>query len=150
MATLAKVIRDEGMHVSSFSDSLEAQELTARDLPALAILEHDPPGIDGMSICRAIRAHESDHKYQLPVVMVSAQEGQVTGTAAGVTGLAGQTVQRRLCPDQDPRMGIPHHVPMDARGHARRGGSLGIARASSIASRVSPPRCSMRQSLSSA
>jgi PleD family two-component response regulator len=73
-AALAQVVRDEGMRVSSFSDAQEAQNLIAKDRPGLAILEHDPPGIDGMSTCRAIRAHEIDHKYQVPVVMVASQE----------------------------------------------------------------------------
>jgi phosphoribosyl 1,2-cyclic phosphodiesterase/FixJ family two-component response regulator len=84
-AALSEAIRDEGMRVSSFSDAQEAQGLIAKDRPALAILEHDPPGIDGMSTCRAIRADESNHKYQVPVIMVAAQEDQAAAAAAGVT-----------------------------------------------------------------
>src|SRR5260370_39044191 len=52
---------------------------------SLAILEHDPPRIDGMEVCRAIRQQETDREHQLPVVMVAAQEDQTAGAVAGVT-----------------------------------------------------------------
>jgi phosphoribosyl 1,2-cyclic phosphodiesterase/CheY-like chemotaxis protein len=84
-AAVAEAIRAEGMRADFFSDAEEAQNLIAQDRPSLAILEHDPPRIDGMTTCRAIRAHESDHKYRLPVVMVAAQDDQAAGAAAGVT-----------------------------------------------------------------
>jgi CheY-like chemotaxis protein len=48
----------------------------------VAILEHDPPYIDGMKMCHVIREQENDHRHQLPVIMVAAQESQ---DAAGVT-----------------------------------------------------------------
>jgi phosphoribosyl 1,2-cyclic phosphodiesterase/CheY-like chemotaxis protein len=83
VATLAEAIRAEGMRAAFFSDAAEAQKLIAQDRPSLAILEHDPPRIDGMATCGAIRA--SDHTYLLPVVMVAAQDDQATGAAAGVT-----------------------------------------------------------------
>jgi phosphoribosyl 1,2-cyclic phosphodiesterase/CheY-like chemotaxis protein len=82
-AALADAIRAEGMRANFFSDAAEAQELIAQDRHSLAILEHDPPRIDGMATCRAIRA--SDHTYGLPVVMVAAQDDQAAGAAAGVT-----------------------------------------------------------------
>jgi phosphoribosyl 1,2-cyclic phosphodiesterase/CheY-like chemotaxis protein len=83
VAALAEAVRAEGMRASFFIDAAEAQELIAQDRPSLAILEHDPPRLDGMATCRAIRA--SDHTYQLPVVMVAAQDDQAAGAAAGVT-----------------------------------------------------------------
>src|SRR5205814_3068461 len=46
--------------------------------------EHDPPRIDGMEACRAIREQENDQE-QLPVVMIAAQEDQAPGAAAGIT-----------------------------------------------------------------
>ena len=73
------------MRATFFSDAQEAQDLIAKDRPSLALLEHDPPRMDGMATCREVRAHESDHKYRLPVVMVAAQDDQATGAAAGVT-----------------------------------------------------------------
>jgi DNA-binding response OmpR family regulator/ribonuclease BN (tRNA processing enzyme) len=83
-AALSKTIRAEGIHAKFFSNMDEARTLIAKDRPSLVILEHDPPRIDGMGTCRAIRQQENDHE-QLPVVMVAAQEDQMAGAAAGVT-----------------------------------------------------------------
>jgi len=84
-AALSEVIRAEGIHVEFFSDLDEARKLVAKDRPLLAILEHDPPRIDGMETCRAIRQQDNDYEHQLPVVMVASQEDQASGAAAGVT-----------------------------------------------------------------
>jgi DNA-binding response OmpR family regulator len=84
-AAFSKVIRAEGIHVECFSDLGEARKLIAKDRPSLAILEHDPPRIDGMETCRAIREQDNDHEHQLPVVMIASQEDQASGAAAGVT-----------------------------------------------------------------
>jgi CheY-like chemotaxis protein len=84
-AALAEAVRAEGMQASFFSDAGEAQDLIAEGRPSLALIEHDPPRIDGLATCRAIRADESDRKYRLPVVMVAARDDQAAGAAAGVT-----------------------------------------------------------------
>ena len=84
-AAFSEVIRAEGIDVEFFSDMDEARKLIAKDRPSLAILEHDPPRIDGMETCRAIRQQDNDHEHQLPVVMVASQEDQASGAAAGVT-----------------------------------------------------------------
>ena len=84
-AAFSKVIRTDGIHVEFFSDLDEARKLIAKDRPSLAILEHDPPRIDGMETCRAIRQQDNDHEHQLPVVMIASQEDQASGAAAGVT-----------------------------------------------------------------
>jgi phosphoribosyl 1,2-cyclic phosphodiesterase/CheY-like chemotaxis protein len=84
-ASLSKIIRAEGIRAKFFSNMDEARMLIAKDRPSLAILEHDPPRIDGMEMCHAIRQKENDREHQLPVVMVAAQENQVRGAEAGVT-----------------------------------------------------------------
>ena len=84
-ATLSEIIRAEGIHTKFFSNIDEAGTLIAKDRPSLAIVEHDPPRIDGMEIRHAIREHENDREHQLPVLMVATQEKQTAGAAAGVT-----------------------------------------------------------------
>jgi phosphoribosyl 1,2-cyclic phosphodiesterase/CheY-like chemotaxis protein len=84
-ATLSEAVRAEGIHANLFLDAEEARKLIAKDRPSLAIVEHDPPRIDGMETCRAIREHENDREHRVPVVMVAAQEDQATGAAVGVT-----------------------------------------------------------------
>jgi phosphoribosyl 1,2-cyclic phosphodiesterase/CheY-like chemotaxis protein len=83
--TLAETIRAEGIHTTFVSSMEKARTLIAKDRPSIAILEHDPPYIDGLEMCRAIREQENDHQHQLPVVMVAAQESHAPCAAAGVT-----------------------------------------------------------------
>ncbi len=84
-AALSETVRAEGIHAKFFSDMDEARALMAKDRPSLAIFEHDPPRINGMEMCRAIRQQENDREHQLPVVMVAAQEDLDIGAAADVT-----------------------------------------------------------------
>jgi CheY-like chemotaxis protein len=83
--TLAETIRAEGIHTTFVSSMEKARTLIAKDRPSIAILEHDPPYIDGLEMCRVIREQENDHQHQLPVVMVAAQESHAPCAAAGVT-----------------------------------------------------------------
>jgi CheY-like chemotaxis protein len=84
-AVLSEAIQAEGIHTTLFSGIDEARTLIAKDRPSLAILEHDPPRIDGMDRCRAIRRYGNDDEHRLPVVMVAGQEDPDSGAAAGVT-----------------------------------------------------------------
>jgi phosphoribosyl 1,2-cyclic phosphodiesterase/CheY-like chemotaxis protein len=82
---LSEAVRAEGIRAKFFSDMDEARMLIAKDRPSLAICEHDPPRINGMEVCRAIRQRENDPDHQLPVLMVASQEDADSGAAAGVT-----------------------------------------------------------------
>ena len=84
-AALSEAIRAEGIYATLFSDIDEVKELIAKDRPSLAILEHDPPRIDGMDTCRAIRRQENNGEHRLPVVMIAGLEDSDSGVAAGVT-----------------------------------------------------------------
>jgi len=81
-ATLSEAIQAEGIGVRFLSDIDEAQTLFLKDRPSLVILQHDPPGSNGLKACRAIRQTAGD---QPPVVMIAAQEDPAGGAAAGVT-----------------------------------------------------------------
>ena len=56
----------------------------ARGRPSLVIVEHDPPRIDGIELCREIRRQEDEDGHRLPVVVV-AQHEQQDSAGAGVT-----------------------------------------------------------------
>jgi CheY-like chemotaxis protein len=84
-AALSADIRAEGIRARCISDPDEARRLIADDRPSMAILEHDPPRIEGIEVCRAIRQQEDDVEDKLPVVMVAADEDQALGAAAGVS-----------------------------------------------------------------
>ena len=84
-AALSEAVRAEGICARFVSNIDEARTLIANDRPSLAILEHDPPRINGMDMCRAIRRQPNDDEHRLPVVIVAGQEDQESGAAAGVT-----------------------------------------------------------------
>jgi CheY-like chemotaxis protein len=84
-ATLAQAIGAEHLRANFFADADEARKLFAKGRPSLVLLEHDPPRIDGLTTCRALRALETDRADQLPVVMIAAREDLPAGGAAGVT-----------------------------------------------------------------
>ena len=82
------------MHVRSEREALLAVEIIlpniadlpdaiTKDGPSLAILEHDPPRLDGIRLCRAIRRQAPEHR--LAVLMVAREDNQDAGTAADVS-----------------------------------------------------------------
>jgi DNA-binding response OmpR family regulator len=84
-AALFEAIQAEGIHAKLCSDPDEARKFIAEDRPSLAILEHDPPRIDGMETCRAIRQQDNDPEHSLPVLIVASELDQARGVSAGVT-----------------------------------------------------------------
>lgn len=65
-------------------EHIDARALSvARAAPALAIIEHDPPRIDGILMCSALRRHAPEHR--LPVLLVAEHEVADAGVAAGVS-----------------------------------------------------------------
>jgi len=75
----------EGICAKSFSSLHTMRALMAQERPWLAILEHDPPRVDGMDMCQSIRSLAEDDDRRLPILMVVEQEDQCAGDAAGVT-----------------------------------------------------------------
>jgi ribonuclease BN (tRNA processing enzyme)/CheY-like chemotaxis protein len=84
-AALLQAVQAEGIHAKFCSDADAARKLIAEDRPSLAILEHDPPSIDGLETCRAIRQQDKDPEHSMPVVIVASEQDQARGISAGVT-----------------------------------------------------------------
>ena len=82
MASLVSMgLRYEDYEVLSASDGLEGLRLFETDNPDLVILDWLLPGLDGISLCRMIRA-QSD----VPIIMITAKEAvrdRVTGLETG-------------------------------------------------------------------
>ncbi len=83
-AALSEAVGAEDIRAEFFSGSDEACRLMAGGRPSLVIVEHDPPRIDGIELCRAIRRQEDDDGHRLPVVVVAERE-QRDSAGAGVT-----------------------------------------------------------------
>jgi len=84
-AVLDEALCAEGICAKSFSSLHTMRALMAQERPWLAILEHDPPRVDGMDMCQSIRSLAEDDDRRLPILMVVEQEDQCAGDAAGVT-----------------------------------------------------------------
>jgi phosphoribosyl 1,2-cyclic phosphodiesterase/CheY-like chemotaxis protein len=84
-AVLGEAVRAEGIAVTSFSSIDEARTFLVKDCPALAIIEHDPPRIDGMEMCRVMLAQANHESHRPPVIMISRQEHQDAWATAEAT-----------------------------------------------------------------
>ncbi|MBN1430606.1 MAG: response regulator transcription factor [Anaerolineae bacterium] len=68
--TLAYNLRQEGYDVLTAGDGRKALEIIRRDKPDLIVLDVMLPGMDGLSVCRAVRDNvETAH---IPVIMLTA------------------------------------------------------------------------------
>jgi phosphoribosyl 1,2-cyclic phosphodiesterase/CheY-like chemotaxis protein len=73
-------LQAESIRVRPLDNIHEAVISVAQEYPALAIIEHDPPGTDGIAICRSLRRQVPEHR--LPVLLVAEREDiNVNGTA---------------------------------------------------------------------
>ncbi len=68
---LALHLARDGYQVSRVADGLEAYEVAANQLPDLILLDLMLPGMDGLEVCRRLRADEETRS--IPIVMVSAR-----------------------------------------------------------------------------
>jgi CheY-like chemotaxis protein len=66
------------------SDGNQALELAQRHRPQIVLLDVDIPGIDGIEVCRALRA--SDATSDATVVMLTAAHGDEIEARAGAAG----------------------------------------------------------------
>lgn len=67
---IAAALAKEGYLVESFSDGMRAWEAFARRLPDLAVLDIGVPRIDGLEICRRVRALSDT----IPIIFVTSRE----------------------------------------------------------------------------
>jgi DNA-binding response OmpR family regulator len=84
--TVAEVVlaylRREGLDAAHAADGLQALELAARVPPDLVVLDLMLPGIDGLEVCRRLRAERPD----LPVIMLTArgeEDDRIAGLEVG-------------------------------------------------------------------
>jgi DNA-binding response OmpR family regulator len=72
MESLAYSLRREGYEVSVSPNGLEALEVFDRIKPDLVVLDIMLPGIDGLEVCRRLRAHST-----VPIIMLTARSDEV-------------------------------------------------------------------------
>lgn len=84
-AMIAAAVEAEGVPLRKFSDSSQVAEFLQNQRTSLVVLDHDPPRVDGLVACRAIRQRASADNQSMPVIMLAAREDAAGGEAAGVT-----------------------------------------------------------------
>ena len=116
---LGIVLRNEGLDVVHCADGPSALEAFHQLRPDLVLLDVMLPGMDGIEVCRRIRAESG-----IPIVMLSAR----TDTVDVVVGLeSGARVRARLRRGEEPepeRLMIGD-LTIDVAGHSvKRGGEV--------------------------
>ncbi len=84
-AMIAAAVEAEGIPLRKFSDPSQIAAFLENQRTSLVVLDHDPPRVDGLSICKAIRQGTSADNESLPVIMLAAREDVAGGQAAGVS-----------------------------------------------------------------
>src|SRR5215472_4575771 len=82
---LAGIVNAEGIEVKRQVDEASIMQAARLERPTLIVLEHNPPTIDGLRICRHLRDSGDHHLEQVPIAIVAAQEDTAAGAAAGLT-----------------------------------------------------------------
>src|SRR3989440_11901441 len=75
---VVRYLKRDGFKTIEAASGDEAQRLLERELPALVVLDVMLPGIDGLELCRSIRA-----RSDLPIVMLTAR-GEETDRIVGL------------------------------------------------------------------
>jgi len=78
-AVLSEAISLEGLLCQVVQDTSDLLRRVTADNPAVVLIEHRPPSIDGMETAKTLRAGEDPDKVKVPVVLVSSREQQVKG-----------------------------------------------------------------------
>lgn len=81
---IATALGEEGFPVDVVEDGARAWRYLASHRPSMAIVDIALPGMDGLTLCRELRARETDD--HLPVIMVSAMTSPSVVKAARDAG----------------------------------------------------------------
>lgn len=131
---LTRVLENWGHEVTTTKDGAEAlQALQAEDAPRLVILDWMMPGMDGVDVCRRVRARETfQPPYIILLTALGDTESVVTGLEAGADDYVGKPydpdelharleVGRRLVELNDELLEAQHALEILARTDALTG-----------------------------
>ena len=63
--------RKKGVRILTATDGESAVPLARQEHPTLILLDMDLPGIDGLAVCRMLRAESDQHLRDIPILMLS-------------------------------------------------------------------------------
>src|SRR6267142_1065699 len=88
MAVLLDTLEPEGFRVLSASNGEAALAIARAEYPDVIVLDWMMPGLDGLQVCRALRADPDPRLAEVPVVLITGRSDAAdtaTGFDAGVT-----------------------------------------------------------------
>jgi CheY-like chemotaxis protein len=88
MAVLLDTLEPEGFRVFSANDGEAALAIARAEHPDVIVLDWMMPGLDGLQVCRALRADSDPRLAEVPVVLITGRSDAAdtaTGFDAGVT-----------------------------------------------------------------
>jgi len=88
MAVLLDTLEPEGFRVFSANDGEAALAIARAEYPDVIVLDWMMPGLDGLQVCRALRADADPRLAEVPVVLITGRSDAAdtaTGFDAGVT-----------------------------------------------------------------
>jgi len=88
MAVLLDTLEPEGFRVLSASNGEAALAIARAEYPDVIVLDWMMPGLDGLQVCRALRADSDPRLADVPVVLITGRSDAAdtaTGFDAGVT-----------------------------------------------------------------
>jgi two-component system chemotaxis response regulator CheY len=93
----AKVfLKPLGVEVKEAEDGAQALEIVRKSPPAVAVVDVNMPGMDGLAFTREVRSDEREEIARLPVVLLSGEttaELRERGRAAGATDFLGKPLK---------------------------------------------------------
>jgi phosphoribosyl 1,2-cyclic phosphodiesterase/DNA-binding response OmpR family regulator len=83
--SITETIHTEALRVLVASDGAAVLRMVNAEHPALVLVEHAPPTMDGLAVCHAIRGAGTAYAREVPIILTACQEEEAAGAAAGVT-----------------------------------------------------------------
>jgi two-component system alkaline phosphatase synthesis response regulator PhoP len=97
---LEAALRAEGVRVLTATSGTAALTRAHQEHPSLILLDMHLPGLDGLAVCRALRAAPDPHLCEVPIVMLTGvrlHEGDLAEAfAAGATDYLTKPVKPTL------------------------------------------------------
>jgi CheY-like chemotaxis protein len=88
MSVIVETLEPEGYRVLTAHDGTSALDLARKEQPDIVVLDWMMPGLDGLSVCRALRQDDNARLARVPVVLITGRadaKDTATGFSAGVT-----------------------------------------------------------------
>jgi CheY-like chemotaxis protein len=82
---LTEAAEAEGVETTRVKDAATVLAMAKAAPPTLIFLEDQPAGMDGLSVCKSLRAESDPRLKEVPIVIVADRERTSEGIAAGVT-----------------------------------------------------------------